>query len=83
MASSDGVAQEEFALTRDEMANMVLGIESKIPLPSGGTRAGNVAAGELHDHLQARLDATAPSAAPSISVQRALRQHDPIPFVPD
>ena len=50
---------EEIALTRDEMANMVWGIETVIPLPSGGTRAGNVAAGEFHDHLQALLDAAA------------------------
>ena len=53
----DGVPLEEVALTRDEMANMVWGIETTIPLPSGGTRAGNVAAAEIHDHLQAQLDA--------------------------
>ncbi len=53
----DGTPQEEIALARDEMANMVWGIETAIPLPSGGTRAGNVAAGEFHDHLQAQLDA--------------------------
>lgn len=53
----DGTPREVVTLTRDEMANMVWGIETTIPLPSGWTRAGNVAAGEFHDHLQAQLDA--------------------------
>lgn len=85
----DGVPQEEFALTRDEMANMVWGIETKIPLPSGGTRAGNVAAGELHDHLQAQLDATAPPPTPiefqadvRYDIMTTVPEHW-IPFVPE
>jgi len=43
---------EEIALIRDEMANMVWGIETAVPMPHGRTRAGNIAAAEFHDFLQ-------------------------------
>lgn len=43
---------EEIALIRDEMANMVWGIETAVPMPHGRTRAGNVAAAEFLDFLQ-------------------------------
>ena len=39
------------------MANMVWGIETVIPTPSGWSRGGGIAAGEFHEHLQALLDA--------------------------
>jgi hypothetical protein len=53
----EGAPLEEVALTRDEMANMVWGIETVIPTPSGWSRGGSIAAGEFHEHLQALLDA--------------------------
>lgn len=43
---------EEVFLIRDEMANMVWGIESKVLLPSGNTKPGREAAIELKNHLQ-------------------------------
>jgi len=43
---------EEVSLIRDEVANMVWGIENTIMTPSGWTRAGNIAAEEYHQHLQ-------------------------------
>ena len=43
---------EEVILTRDEVANMVWGIETKILLPSGNTKPGREAALELKNHLQ-------------------------------
>ena len=53
----EGAPLEEVALTRDEMANMVWGIETVIPTPSGWSRGGGIAAGEFHEHLQALIDA--------------------------
>jgi hypothetical protein len=43
---------EEVSLTRDEVANMVWGIETRILLPSGNTKPGREAALELKNHLQ-------------------------------
>lgn len=84
-----GKPLEAVALARDEMANMVWGIETTIPLPSGGTRAGSVAAGELHAHLQAQLDAGGPAPAPvawkadvRYDIMTTVPEHW-IPFVPE
>ena len=86
----DGAPLEQIALTRDEMANMVWGIETMVPLPTGWTRAGNVAAGEYHDHLQALLDAAGGVPAAPIQWKADVRydimttvpEHW-IPFVPE
>ncbi len=43
---------EEIYLIRDEMANMVWAIETKILLPSGVSKSGREAALELHHHYQ-------------------------------
>lgn len=43
---------EEVNLIRDEMANMVWGIETKIILPSGNVKPGREAALELKNHLE-------------------------------
>jgi hypothetical protein len=43
---------EEVLFVRDEMANMVWGVETLIPLPSGGSRSGFEAADEYHALLQ-------------------------------
>lgn len=42
----EGQPLEEFALLRDEMANMVWGVETRIPSPSGGSINGRQAAFE-------------------------------------
>lgn len=46
---------EEVALIRDEIANMVWGIERRIPLPSGASRPGGEAAREFFSFLQKPL----------------------------
>lgn len=46
---------EEVAFIRDEMANMVWGIERRIQLPSGATKPGGEAAQELFAFLQRPL----------------------------
>lgn len=43
---------EEVVFIRDEMANMVWGIETVIPLPSGASKSGYEAANEYHAYLQ-------------------------------
>lgn len=51
----EGAAMEEVALVRDEMANMVWGIERRVPLPSGAAKPGAEAATELFNFLQKPL----------------------------
>jgi hypothetical protein len=51
----EGPPVEEVALIRDEMANMVWGIERRVPLASGISRPGTEAARELLDFLQKPL----------------------------
>lgn len=53
---------EEVSLIRDEMANMVWGIERRVPLPSGGVKPGAEAAREYRRWLQRLV--TAPTAPP-------------------
>ena len=85
----DGEPREVVALTRDEMANMVWGIESVVPLPSGWTRAGNVASIEYHDYLQKLLDESALPPVPidwkadvRYDIMSTVPEHW-VPFVPE
>lgn len=82
-----GPALEEVALVRDEMANMVWGIEAKVPLPHGEGRAGGGAGVETAEFFR-RLRA-APPSAPDLEndakVRYELMTSVPehwIPFVP-
>jgi hypothetical protein len=78
----EGAPLEEVALIRDEMANMVWGIESVVPMPHGWQRRGNIAAAEYHDHLQALLDQTA--VAPPAPVEwKAEFRYDIMTTVPE
>lgn len=52
----EGAPLEEVALIRDEMANMVWGIEAVIPLADGRSKSGHEAAIELRNHLQKLID---------------------------
>ncbi|ACU60465.1 hypothetical protein [Chitinophaga pinensis] len=49
-------AQEEVLFIRDEMANMVWGVETIIPLPGGTSKSGFEAAVEYHSFLQKLID---------------------------
>jgi hypothetical protein len=84
-----GEPREVVALTRDEMANMVWAIETVIPLPTGRTRGGNVAAAEYRGYLQGLLDASAlPPASVAwkadvrFDIMTTVPEHW-IPFVPE
>jgi len=52
----EGKPIEEIYLIRDEMANMVWGAETRVPLPSGISKPGREAARELHDFYQRLVD---------------------------
>jgi hypothetical protein len=51
----ESTAQEQVVLVRDEMANMVWGVERQVPLPSGAPKGGHEAARELRAFLLAPL----------------------------
>lgn len=51
----ESAAQEQVVLVRDEMANMVWGVERQIPLPSGSPKGGHEAARELRAFMLAPL----------------------------
>ncbi len=53
----ESAAQEQVVLVRDEMANMVWGVERQVPLPSGAPKSGLEAARELRTFMQAPLTA--------------------------
>lgn len=80
---------EEIAFIRDEMANMVWGIETVVPMPHGWSREGNIAAAELIAYLQAQLEqAPAPPALaePKAAIRYNIMTTVPenwIPFVPE
>lgn len=77
---------EEIALIRDEMANMVWGIETTVPMPHGGTRAGNVAAAELLAHLQGFIAGPPPLVEWKAPFRYDIMTTVPenwIPFVPE
>ena len=82
----DGPPLEEVALIRDEVANMVWGIERTVPLATGEGRRGAEAAAETLAH-RTRLAAATPGGAPPPAAPVAYRamQAPPehwIPFVP-
>jgi hypothetical protein len=77
---------EEVVLIRDEMANMVWGIERRVPLPSGGSRPGGETAREFLQHLQRLVGPPGPPpAAPAADVGYQVMNTVPeywIPFIP-
>src|SRR5215216_4327014 len=83
---------EEVSLIRDEMANMVWGIETKILLPSGNTKPGREAALELKNHLQRIIkkdNTEGPDTVNEVEYKAAIRYQimntvpeNWIPFIP-
>ncbi|HOY05854.1 MAG TPA: hypothetical protein PLO67_10660 [Saprospiraceae bacterium] len=58
----EGKPLEEIALIRDEMANMVWGVETLVPLPDGSTKRGSEAATETLQFYKKRHPVTGPPA---------------------
>jgi hypothetical protein len=82
----EGPVLEDVALVRDEMANLVWAIESRVPLPDGGSAPGREAADETRAFFE-RLARAAPGASdpePAAPVRYRLASPVPenwIPFV--
>jgi hypothetical protein len=82
----EGAPAEEIALIRDEMANMVWGVERRIPLASGAAKPGPEAAREYRQWLQ-RLTGVPigggpePTAPIRYQVMNSVPEHW-IPFIP-
>lgn len=83
---------EEVYLIRDEMANMVWGIETRILLPSGVPKPGREVALELHNHYQRIVEkenATTPDTEEEIEYKADIKcqimstvPENWIPFIP-
>src|SRR5262245_55317879 len=82
----EGAPLEEVALIRDEMANMVWGVERRIPLPSGEAKPGPEAAREYRQWLQqligAPVDAGPEPTAPIRYQAMSSVPEQWIPFIP-
>jgi hypothetical protein len=82
----DGTPIEEVALVRDEMANMVWGVERRITLPTGRPAPGVEAARQYRGFLQSLVGPPAtPSAEPAAPIRYKVMNAVPehwIPFVP-
>lgn len=78
-------ALEEVALVRDEMANMVWGVERRIPLPSGWSKAGGEAALEHRRQLERIIGPPPAPPAPLAPIRYEVMNTVPehwIPFIP-
>jgi hypothetical protein len=84
----EGPPLEECTLVRDEMANMVWGVETTVPLPLGLGRSGSGAAAETSDFYRRLLGSPVPIAAPlqnDATVRYEVMNSVPenwIPFIP-
>jgi hypothetical protein len=82
----ESAALEEVWLIRDEVANMVWGIEQRIVLPSGTGRPGGEAAREYHRYLQNLIGPPgSPAIEPAAPIRYQVMNQVPeqwIPFIP-
>ena len=84
----EGKPLEEIMLIRDEIANMVWGIETVVPLPSGLGKPGKEAASETRRYFKKRYEnkvPLTPPPPPNADIQYKLMTEVPenwIPFVP-
>jgi hypothetical protein len=83
---AEGSSIEEITVIRDEMANMVWGIEQRVPLPSGTSRPGAETAREFHQHLQNLVGPpVGPPPVPAAPIRYQVMNSVPeqwIPFMP-
>jgi len=87
----EGRPFETVTFIRDEMANMVWGIETTIPLPHGESVTGSGAAAQYRDYLQRLVNASLPAQpaedeeAPLAQIRYEIMNQIPenwIPFIP-
>src|SRR6185369_2879035 len=86
VGGQEGAPLEDVRLVRDEVANMVWGIEASVPLASGASKPGAEAAAELRAFLVSLgSGATMPEPAPAAPVRYRVMTSVPeqwIPFIP-
>ncbi|MFK8101568.1 MAG: hypothetical protein AB8G15_03555 [Saprospiraceae bacterium] len=75
--------REEVFLLRDEVANMVWGVEATVTLPSGKTKPGKEAAYAYRNKLQQLLDALPPVPAPPLLDNNATIRYQLMNAVPE
>jgi hypothetical protein len=82
----DAPPSEEVLLVRDELANMVWGVETTVPLANGESKRGSEAASETTAFLQGLLGvAPPPPVAPAAPIRYRVMTSVPenwIPFIP-
>jgi hypothetical protein len=81
----EGAPIEDVMMVRDEVANMVWGIEQTVPLATGETGRGLEQARLLHAFLQAKVAAGPPALPPVAPIQYEVMTTVPenwIPFIP-
>lgn len=81
----EGWATEEVALVRDEVANMVWGVETTIQLPSGESKRGLEAARETRAFFEARVGPRADEVPAMAPIRYRVMSSVPenwIPFIP-
>jgi hypothetical protein len=82
----DGPSLEEVVFLRDEMANMVWGVEKVVPLPDGSTKPGLEAGRETRAYFERLLDSDSSAAIPSAAdIRYRVMTTVPenwIPFIP-
>jgi hypothetical protein len=81
----EGPAHEEVAIVRDEMANLVYGIEKRVPMPSGASKPGGEAGRELFNLLAKIIGPPPAPPAPVAPVRYEIMNTVPehwIPFLP-
>lgn len=80
----EGAPREAIELIRDEVANMVFGIETRVPLPHGGTRAGRQAGRETRGYFARRVEALGPPALdPTLLENEAAIRYEVMTQVPE
>ncbi|MGN6814813.1 MAG: hypothetical protein ACTHK3_01840 [Solirubrobacterales bacterium] len=84
--TDQGAPTEDVMLVRDEVANMVWGIETAVPLASGGTAPGGEAARQLREFYEAKAPAEEESSdKPTAPIRYQAMSTVPenwIPFIP-
>jgi hypothetical protein len=80
-----GPALEAVAMVRDEMANLVYGIERRVPLPTGASKPGGEAGRELFHRLERIVGPPPAPPAPVAPIRYQVMNTVPehwIPFLP-
>lgn len=79
----EGQPLEEVFLLRDEIANMVWGVETRVPLPSGRSQRGRETAYEFHNKLQQLVTPGGAVVDPDIVETDAAIRYELVNSVPE